>query len=142
MNETASDIFEFRKLAELYAQGADRNRPELFDSIMADDAVVEGPDFKMVGVAEIRTIPEILKSHFRRTRHEVHNQSISIEGGKATGETYCTASHLLNEPKDGAQLMVWHVRYQDMFGKQDGRWVFQSRKLEIDWTEMRAVASY
>lgn len=141
MNNAASDILQFRELAELYAQGADRNRPELFDSIMANDAVVEGPDFRMVGVAEIRAIPAILKSHFRRTRHEVHNQTVRIHGETAAGETYCTASHLLHEPKDGAQLMIWHVRYQDAFCKKDGRWAFSSRRLEIDWTEMRPVAS-
>lgn len=142
MRHSGDDPLQFRQLAELYAQAADGNRPELFDSIMAADAVIEGPDFRMTGAAEIRTIATLLKTHFRRTRHEVHNQTIRIDGERASGETYGTASHLLHEAKDGMQLLVWHVRYQDAFIRKDGQWVFSSRRLEIDWTEMRPAASF
>lgn len=133
------ELIKFRQLAELYAQAADSHRPELLDLIMTDDAVIEGPDFRMSGIAEIRAIPAMLKQYYARTRHLIHNQTIMINGDQASGETYCTASHLLREMKDGAQVLVWHMRYQDAFQKQGEQWRFTRRTLLIDWTETHAV---
>lgn len=137
MNDSIVELQEFRRLAELYAQAADSNRPELLDAIMTDDAVIEGAEFRMEGIAEIRRIPAMLKEFYLRTRHLVHNQTVVVEGEQASGETYSTASHLL---KDGAQVLVWHMRYQDVFHKHGGQWRFAKRTLLIDWTETRAVA--
>jgi len=136
MSDEIQELYKFRQLAELYAQAADSLRPELLDAIMTSDAVIEGSQFRMVGIAEIREIPAVLKSFYKRTQHLIHNQTITINGDQATGETYSTASHLL---KDGAQVLVWHVRYVDAFQKQSGQWRFSKRTLVIDWTETRAV---
>jgi len=127
VNDTITDRQQFRQLAELYAQAVDSNRPEVLDAIMSVDAVIEGPGF----------IPAMLKKHYRRTRHEIHNQTTTIDGEQASGETYSTASHLLRDEKD--QVLVWHVRYLDVFCRRNGQWIFLSRKLEIDWTEVRSI---
>lgn len=139
MNDSMLELQKLRQLAELYAQAADSNRPELLDLIMTNDAVIEGPDFRMSGIAEIRGIPAMLKQYYVRTRHLVHNQTVEINGDQAAGETYGTASHLLHEMETGAQVLVWHMRYQDQFQKQGEQWRFSRRTLLIDWTETRAV---
>ena len=126
----------FRDLATRYAQAADRNRADLLDAIMADDVVIEGPGFVLNGRAEVRGFPAMLAQRFRGTRHLVHNQAIDVDGDRASGETYCTASHLLRE---SAQVLVWHLRYQDVFRRVDGDWCFARRTIVLDWTETKPV---
>lgn len=137
MSGSMSDHQQLRQLAELYAKAVDGHHPELLDAIMALDAVIEGPQFSMTGISEIRGIPEMLKKHYLRTRHEVHNQTVSIDGEQASGETYCTASHLFLDEHGKAQALIWKMRYLDLFSRSEGRWQFSRRKLEIDWTETR-----
>jgi hypothetical protein len=139
MNTSGDDRQAFRILAELYAQAADHHRPELMDAVMAEDAVLEGPGFRLAGRAAIRAIPDMVRQRYRVTRHVVENQVVTVDGGQAKGETYCTASHLYDDPAAGPQVLVWHIRYQDRFVRTDSGWRFAERRLVIDWTETRSV---
>jgi SnoaL-like domain len=66
--------------------------------------------------------------------------TVTLDGVRATGESYCIAHHLLTE--DGARnLMVAWLRYQDTFVKQDNAWLFAERNLYVDWTETRPSQS-
>ena len=135
MSDLNADHRQLRELADWYAEAVDGHRPELLDSIMAIDAVIEGPHFRMAGIAEIRGIPAMLKNLYIRTRHEIHRQVVMIEGESAAGETSCTASHFFLDADKHPQALIWHLRYLDTFGKIDGRWRFLARKLEIDRTD-------
>jgi hypothetical protein len=37
--------------------------------------------------------------------------------------------------------MIASIRYLDTFVKQNGVWLFAERKLMVDWTETRSMAS-
>jgi uncharacterized protein (TIGR02246 family) len=132
----ATGLPAFRALAERYAQAADRNRPELLDAIMTDDVVLDGPGFTMTGLEQVRGFPAVLAQRFRGTRHVVHNQTVEVDGERATGETYCTASHLL---RDSAHALVWHLRYQDTYRRKQGQWRIARRTVVLDWTETTPV---
>lgn len=131
-----ADLAVFRAMAERYAQAADRNVPALLDAIMTRDVVLDGPGFSMSGLDEVRGFPALLAQRFRGTRHVVHNQTIEVDGDRACGETYCTASHLL---RDSAHALVWHLRYQDVFRREGGEWRFARRTIVLDWTETTSV---
>jgi hypothetical protein len=73
---------------------------------------------------------------FRATFHKVHNQTVIVEGSTATGETYCTADHLLN---DSDQLLRWTIRYLDEWRQEADGWRFTKRQLELLWEEMVPV---
>jgi hypothetical protein len=73
---------------------------------------------------------------FRATVHRVHNQVATVTGDEATGETYCTADHLLN---DVHSVLVWTIRYLDQWRREGGQWRFTRRKLIVEWEEVRAV---
>jgi len=133
------DAAAFRLLAERYAEACDRNRPELLEAIMAEDAVIEGPGFRMSGRAEIRAIPASLRQQFRGTRHVVENQSVAVDGDQAVGETYGTANHLYESTESGMKVLVWHIRYQDRFVRSADGWRFAERRLVLDWTETRSA---
>ena len=73
---------------------------------------------------------------FRATAHRVSNQLVAINGDEASGETCCVAEHLL---KDADAILVWSIRYQDRWRREDGAWRFHHRSLIVDWQETRPV---
>jgi SnoaL-like domain len=63
-----------------------------------------------------------------------------LDGDHASEVTYCTAHHVT---VDGSvrRLMVAAIRYLDTYVKHDGAWFFSQRKLMVDWTETRPLAT-
>ncbi len=130
------DLAELRRTAEFYAQGADRRDKTLWQAVLAEDCVIEGPGFSISGRdANLGSI-DALGQMFRATVHRVHNQVATVSGDDATGETYCTADHLLN---DMDSVLVWTIRYQDRWRREEGVWRFTHRKLIVEWEEVRPV---
>jgi len=41
--------------------------------------------------------------------------------------------------KDTDMILVWSIRYQDAWRRDDGVWRFTHRRLIVDWEETRAV---
>lgn len=140
MRLTAADLVDLaalRRTADLYALGADRKDKSLWEDVLADDCVIEGPGFTIEGrTANLGSI-DALGQMFRATVHRVHNQVATVTGDDATGETYCIADHLLN---DVDSVLVWTIRYLDRWRREDGRWRFTHRKLIVEWEEIRAVS--
>lgn len=130
------DLAELRRTAELYAQGADRRDETLWQAVLAEDCVIEGPGFSVAGRDANLGSLEALGQMFRATIHRIHNQVATVSGDEATGETYCTADHLL---KDADSVLVWTIRYQDRWRRDEGNWRFTHRKLIVEWEEVRAV---
>jgi hypothetical protein len=122
--------------AYIYAQGADRKDKQLWRSILAADCRIEGPGFVTEGMEATLQSIDALGSMFRATFHKVHNQTVIVEGNTATGETYCTADHLLN---DSDQLLRWTIRYLDEWRQEADGWRFTKRQLELLWEEMVPV---
>jgi len=134
--QNLADQAALRGTAELYAQGADRKEKALWQQVLAEDCVIEGPGFTIAGRdANLGSI-DALGQMFRATVHRVHNLVATIDGDSATGETYCTADHLL---PDADMILVWTIRYQDMWRREDGVWRFTRRKLVVEWEEARPV---
>lgn len=123
------------RLVMLYAHAVDRHDPDLFLSIFAEDASLETPVNKWEGHAQLRNIPIRVKDFYQSTLHTVLNQHFAIDGDKADGETYCIAYHLFR-PEDGRQKRAdWAIRYQDRFVRRNGKWLFYSRRLIVDWIQ-------
>ncbi len=132
------DLTALRQKAELYAQGADRRDKKLWAEILTDDCVLEGPGFTLSGRDAVLASLDVLTAMYAATQHRVHNQTVTISGDSALGETYCTADHL--SLKDGRkELLSWAIRYQDQWRREDGGWRFCHRKLLLDWEERRAL---
>lgn len=130
------DLAELRRTAELYAQGADRRDKALWQAVLAEDCVIEGPGFSIAGRDTNLGSIDALGQMFRATVHRVHNQIAIVTGDEASGETYCTADHLLN---DADSVLVWTIRYKDRWRREEGVWRFTHRKLIVEWEDVRAV---
>jgi SnoaL-like domain len=70
------------------------------------------------------------------TTHFNGQSTITLDGDRATGESYCLAHHLL-AGEHGRSLILMSIRYRDRFTKDEGAWYFAERKRIIDWTDTR-----
>ncbi len=127
-----------RQAADIYAIGADRRDKALWRQILAEECVIEGPGFIAQGRDACLQSIDALDQMYRTTRHEVLQQRVTIEGDGAVGETYCTASHLL---RDRDAILVWAIRYQDAWRRDETGWRFIRRSLLLDWTDTRPVSA-
>jgi|SRR5579859_3285744 len=132
------DEAALRQSAELYAQGADRRDKALWGSIVTADCVIEAPGIVLSGREQIVAALDIMARLYVTTQHRVHNQTVSLSGDRASGETYGTADHI--SERDGRRtLLSWAIRYQDRWRREDGQWRFLRRSLILDWTETRLL---
>lgn len=131
----------YRRLAFTYAKAMDHDGAAQLPAIMTNDIIIEGPGFKMDGLAQAQHSPVNLKEMYAKTRHVVSNQTCELTGpGTAIGETYCIAHHVYSDWKgQGPTDYSWHIRYQDKLVKENGRWKFQHRELVLDWTSLTPV---
>ena len=71
------------------------------------------------------------------TMHFNGQSTVSLDGDRATGESYCLAHHLKAGEDGQRTLMVASIRYLDEFVKLDGQWFFAERRLMVNWIDTR-----
>jgi hypothetical protein len=138
-----ADRLAIRELVDAYAHCADRRDAEGQKSLFTGDTqfVVymdgEGtePTQELSGREALTPVFEAL-NNYQATMHFNGQSTITLDGDRATGESYCIAHHLFTEGGE-RKLMVAHLRYDDTFVKVDGAWLFGERNLYVDWTETR-----
>jgi ketosteroid isomerase-like protein len=139
-----ADRLAIRELIDAYAHCADRRDAEGQKALFMQDArfvvYMDGPGSEPTQALDGRealTPVFAALNAYQSTMHFNGQSTIALDGGSATGESYCIAHHLFT--KDGERkLMVAWLRYGDTFVKQDGSWRFAERRLYVDWTETRA----
>jgi hypothetical protein len=79
-------------------------------------------------------------NRYEVTTHFNGQSTVTMDGDRATGESYTIAHHLYTE--DGVRkIMIASLRYLDTFAKIDGGWYFAERELILDWSETRPIAT-
>ncbi|UGT43345.1 nuclear transport factor 2 family protein [Nocardia yamanashiensis] len=144
MNDVPTRL-ALRELVERYAAYADRRRDTDLAGLFTEDGalVVEwGPEKPRTDVRGRANIAAAMRplDRYRATRHVVDNQLLTFDGDVVQGETYCTASHVY-DTDDGSRVFVMQIRYQDIFVRDGGDWLFRERRLLLDWTEDRPLNS-
>jgi hypothetical protein len=77
-------------------------------------------------------------NRYEATTHFNGQSTVSVDGNRATGESYTIAHHIYTE--DGTRkIMIASLRYVDTFIKLDGSWYFAERNLILDWSETRSA---
>jgi ketosteroid isomerase-like protein len=139
-----ADRLAIRELVDAYAHCADRRDAIGQKSLFTEDThfVVymegEGSDPSQVldGREALTPVFDDL-NRYRATMHFNGQSTITLDGDRATGESYCIAHHLFTEDGERKLMVAW-LRYGDTFIKRDGGWLFAERELYVDWTETRA----
>ena len=131
----------FRDLVNKYARAVDRGQLESLCSIFTEDGRIHGPGFEFQGRDGFTTMFASLARNFKVTQHRFFNQTITVEGDRASGETYAQAAHIVESPNGDWVCHDWAIRYQDNFIRQQQEWKFTSRELVVDWTQTSPAAS-
>lgn len=144
--EEAADRLAIRELIEAYAHCADRRDPRwqmaLFTAdthfVVYMDAKNPTPSQQIHAREDLAPVFADL-NQYAATQHFLGQTTITaLSGDRGEGETYCMAHHLTLA--DGRRsLMVAALRYEDVFVKQEGVWLFAERKLFVDWIEQREL---
>jgi ketosteroid isomerase-like protein len=138
-----ADRLAIRELIDAYARCADRRDAEGQKSLFTEDThfVVymagEGTEPTQVldGREALTPVFDDL-NRYQATMHFNGQSTISLDGDRATGESYCIAHHLFIEDGERKLMIAW-LRYRDTFAKVDGAWRFAERDLYLDWAETR-----
>jgi SnoaL-like domain len=141
----AADRLALRELFDAYAHCADRRDVEGQKALFTDDTVFavymdgEGndPTYVLHGREALTPIFEDL-NRYEATTHFNGQSTVTLDGDRATGESYTIAHHVYTEDGD-RKIMVASLRYLDTFAKIEGRWYFGERKLILDWSETRSM---
>jgi ketosteroid isomerase-like protein len=143
----AADRVALRELFDAYAHCADRRDADGQKALFTDDTVfvvyMDGPGseptYTLHGREALTPVFDDL-NRYEATTHFNGQSTVTIDGNRATGESYTIAHHVFTE--DGSRkIMVASLRYLDTFTKLDGRWYFAERKLILDWSETRSMSS-
>jgi len=145
--QEAADRLAIRELVDAYAHCADRRDAKgqmaLFTEdtrlLVFMDATAATPTQELHGRESLAPVFDNLNT-YRATTHFNGQSTITLDGSRATGESYCLAHHVSVDGSGQRSLMIASIRYLDEFTKQDGEWYFAERRLMVDWTETRPSA--
>jgi hypothetical protein len=145
--EEAADRLALRDLVEAYAHCADRRDAKGQMSLFTTDThFVVYMDSKDPTPSQELHSREALApvfadlNQYAATMHFVGQSTIfTLDGGRATGEAYCIAHHLMVDGEK-RRLLVAYLRYLDTFARVDGTWLFAERLLYVDWLEKRSLS--
>ena len=143
----AADRLALRELFDAYAHCADRRDAEGQKALFTDDTrfkvYMDGegsePTYVLQGREALTPVFDDL-NRYEVTTHFNGQSTVAIDGNRATGESYTIAHHVFTE--DGSRkIMIASLRYLDAFTKNEGHWYFAERKLILDWSETRSMAT-
>lgn len=137
--QEAEDRLAIRNLIDKYAFCADTRDATGQMALFTEDTTFEvyydptsgTPSEIVQGRSNLFPVFDHLNT-YHSTLHFNAQNSVTLEGTSARGITYCMAHHLTLE-EGHRKLMIATIRYQDKFVKLQERWLFEQRKLFVDW---------
>src|SRR5229473_7307551 len=122
----AADRLALRELFDAYAHCADRRDAEAQKALFTDDTrfavYMDGegsePTYVLQGRAALTPVFHDL-DRYEATTHFNGQSTVTIDGNRATGESYTIAHRLFTEDGD-CKIMIASLRYLDTFTKIDG----------------------
>src|ERR1700740_3028236 len=126
----AADRLAIRELVEAYAHCADRRDAEGQMALFTEDThfvvYMDGqgsePTQGLDGRGALAPVFEDL-NRYQATMHFNGQSTVTVEGERATGESYCIAHHLFSEQGERKLMVAW-LRYRDTFVRLDDGWLF------------------
>ena len=143
----AADRLALRDVFDAYAHCADRRDAEGQKALFTEDTrfavYMDGeasePTYVLEGREALTPVFDDL-NRYEATTHFNGQSTVTIDGDRATGESYTIAHHLYTE--DGARkIMIASLRYLDAFTKIEQSWYFAERNLILDWSETRLLGT-
>jgi hypothetical protein len=141
----AADRLAIRELFDAYAHCADRRDADGQKALFTVDTrfavYMDGPGTEPTYVLEGREALSPVFDDLRRYQATMHfngQSTVTIDGSRATGESYTIAHHVFTQAGHRQMMVAW-LRYLDVFSKIDKSWYFAERTLILEWSETRAL---
>jgi hypothetical protein len=143
------DDVALRKLVSVYCSYVDDGDAERMFSLFApkgrlvvytpgSKVGVDAPLRQWEGIEGFSKLIGALGKSYVRWVHFLGNHWVDIAGDRASGETYCIASHLRESP-EGNFEEVNLIRYQDVYVRTSEGWCFETRNACQQWGTVRPV---
>jgi hypothetical protein len=143
--EEAADRLGIRELFDAYAHCADTRDAEGQKALFTTDARFEvylnGPGSQPSSVFEGREALSPVFNDLNRYEATMHfngQSTVSLDGERATGDSYTIAHHVYTEDTIRMIMVAW-LRYLDTFTKIDGAWYIAQRRIILEWSETRPL---
>jgi SnoaL-like domain len=145
--QEAADHLAIRELIDAYARCADRRDAEGQQALFTEDThflvYMNGtgtpPTEDLHGRAQLAPVFAALKQ-YDVTMHFNGQSTVTLDGDRATGETYCIAHHVFSQDS-GRKIMVAYLRYLDTFARPGGAWLFAERNLYLEFSDTRTLGA-
>ncbi len=143
----AADRLAIRELFDAYAHCADRRDAEGQKALFTTDTrfvvYMNGAQaeatYELEGREALAPVFDDL-NRYEATMHFNGQSTVTLDGDRASGESYTIAHHVFNEEGIRTIMVAW-LRYLDVFAKIDGSWYFAERRLILDWSETRPLGA-
>jgi hypothetical protein len=142
-----SDRQAIRELFDDYAHCADRRDAEgqkaLFTADTRFTVHMDGEGSEASYVLEGRDALDPVFADLNRYEATMHfngQNTVVLDGDRATGESYTIAHHVFTEEGSRMMMVAW-LRYLDVFSKIGGRWYFAERTLILEWSDTRPLGA-
>lgn len=137
MSISVEDHIAIQRLMYRYARCADNKDYGGFADVFCDDAVFDFAGVEVTPCTAIQAMMHVLDK-YDSTLHQVHNTLYEVEEDTATGETYCIASHLLNDLGHKKKIDMGII-YQDRLQRTPVGWRIVLRHFRLLWTQTTPV---
>jgi hypothetical protein len=143
--QEAADRLAIRELIDAYAHCADRREADGQKALFTEDThflvymngIGSEPTEDLHGREQLTPVFAAL-NQYEVTMHFNGQSTVTIDGERAAGETYCIAHHVFRA--DGERkIMLAYLRYLDTFVKQRGSWLFAERNLYLEFSDTRPL---
>lgn len=129
---SVEDHIAIERLMYRYAHCADHKDYAGFGDVFTTNAVFDYSGREVTPLDAIREMMLALEK-YHTTQHRVQNVLYDVDGDSAEGETYCLASHLVDE--DGASRKIdMAIIYRDQLTRTSGGWRIAHRRFDLLWT--------
>lgn len=137
MTISVDDHVAIQRLMYRYARCADTRDYEGFSEVFCEDATFDYGGRLVRPFSAIREMMHALDK-YTSTQHQVHNTLYDVEGDRATGETYCLASHLV-EGDVGLMKIDMGITYHDRLRRTCAGWRIEKRSFVLLWSQTAPI---
>lgn len=140
-----ADRLAIRELFDAYAHCADTRDAEGQKALFTIDTrfavYMDGsgtdPSYVLDGREALSPVFDDL-NRYEATMHFNGPSTITLDGDRATGDSYTIAHHVFTENGTRKMMVAW-LRYLDVYVKLERTWYFAERELILKWSETRAL---
>lgn len=147
MADPTRDELELRRLVDAYGVAVDDLDSDAVAALFVPGGALlvyeHGSDELKYSYrdAGFKQLTDDLAQSYLQMFHLVANFLVTIDGDRATGITYCLASHLRDDGR-GPQVVWMPVRYNDSFLRTETGWRFEERVSIVLWRERRLAQQW